>query len=86
MNQRIETDGRSAEGWHQFTVASTDYTDKISCRVEVRVPDEKFDFVDLAIEEYVGMTYRAKRCSARLHEVAARKLYEALAAKFGPAQ
>jgi hypothetical protein len=70
--------------WTEFEVASVGHDNEILSRVGVRSPNDA-PFLDISIEEYTGVSRRAKFTSARLEEEAARRLFELLAAKFAKA-
>jgi hypothetical protein len=71
-------------GWTEFEVASVGHDNEILSRVGVRSPNDA-PFVDISIEEYTGVSRRAKFSNARLEEEAARRLFDLLAAKFAEA-
>lgn len=84
MSQRVQTKAVMGGGWTEFEVLTSSTGAGLDSRAIVRTKDDSM-FVDLAIEEYTGISRRAKYTSVRLEAEAARRLYEALAVKFGPA-
>lgn len=80
-------------GWTELEVVTTDAVGQRESRVTIRSRTGEIDqaaarpapFVDVAIEEYVGTTRRAKYTSVRLEEAAARELYAQLGRILGAA-
>jgi hypothetical protein len=73
------------DGWTEFSVKTCTTQRELESIVLVRATKSSAPFVDVSIEEYVGISRRAKLTSVRLQENAARRLYALLAAKFDPA-
>jgi hypothetical protein len=67
--------------WTEMTIVSRDYQGEVSSRTVLRSRNDD-DFVDFSIEEYTGMSRRAKLCNVRLEGPAARAVYALLAEKF----
>lgn len=70
------------EHWSEFCVTTRTPGDEVESRTLVRATKDRVAFLDLSIEEYVGISRRAKLTSVRLEEDAMRRLYEVLAVKF----
>lgn len=74
-----------APDWQELEVLTTEgYGDKLASKTIVRSRDTA-KFVDFWIEEYTGTSRRAKLCSVRLQEDAARAMYQQLHRLFGGA-
>ena len=86
MTSRQTTNPKSTlgHGWTEFEVLSINQYNELDSKTTIRTP-EVTPFLDISIEEYTGKTRRLRYTSVRLEEEAARKLYEALAAKFASA-
>lgn len=82
--QRIVERNVLGDGWTELDVQTVAHG-QMESRTTIKATKDSKPFVDIAIEEYTGTTRRAKLTSVRLQESAARKLYEALAVKFGSA-
>lgn len=84
-SQDINTIGSS--GWVKFGL-TTWLAGRVLSRAEIAMP-EKLEgepgatWLDIYVEEYVGITGRSKHGHIRLEEEAMRKLYQILHAKFG---
>jgi hypothetical protein len=71
--------------WTEIEVRSLDTSgDHLASTTRMR-SKEGVAVLDVSIEEYTGMSRRAKFTSVRLGEAAARELYALLSAKFGTA-
>lgn len=81
--QMVKTGIPYGGGWTETEVRSSETWDhgKTASKVVVRTKHDAC-FVDIAIEEYTGESRRAKLCTARLDQDAARALYEQLKAMF----
>ena len=82
--QRIVARSVLGDGWTELDVQTVAHG-QMESRTTIKATKGAEPFVDIAIEEYTGTTRRAKMTSVRLQEEAARKLYAALAIKFGGA-
>lgn len=82
--QCIGHEGSTEHGWKEFEVVSYGGDDYVSSRTRVR-SNAATPSLDISIEEFTGITRRAKYTSVRLEEAAARRLYETLHEKFGGA-
>jgi hypothetical protein len=69
-------------GWTEFSVQTVAHG-QMENVATIKTTKDAAPFVDIAIEEYTGVSRRAKLTSVRLQEAAARRLYDALAVKFG---
>ena len=83
MSQRVESRRVLGDGWTEFEVL-TSSSAGLDSRTNVRTRNDAL-FVDFSIEEFTGISRRAKHTSVRLEEEAARRLYAALSVKFGTA-
>lgn len=81
MTQAIKVKLKAHGGrWTEFELL-TGRSDDLDSRTTVRSPDDA-EFFDISIEEYTGISRRAKFTSVRFEGDAARLLYEVLKAKF----
>ena len=69
------------DGWTDLVVETRDYTGHLASETKFATAD-KFGFLDITLEEYVGISRRAKRTSVRLEEPAARALLQLLTERF----
>lgn len=82
--QKVVVKPGYTKDWTEITVLSHDRCGDLASTTNVRSRDD-CAFVDVAIEEYTGMSRRAKSTNVRLEEDAAKALYVMLAAKFAKA-
>ena len=80
-SQTVEVKPRDSYGWTEMSVHSKDTCDELASITRIKSRDGAA-FVDLSIEEYTGLSRRAKYTSVRLDEEAARELHAILSAKF----
>jgi hypothetical protein len=83
-SQQVAIAPAFGKDWTEITVRSLDTCGELASTTRVRSKNGAA-FLDVSIEEYTGMTRRAKFTSVRLDEPAARELYALLAAKFSEA-
>ncbi|CAB3753970.1 hypothetical protein [Paraburkholderia humisilvae] len=80
--QVVVADKPNWEGWTEMTVISRDLHGQINSKTVIRSKDGT-NFLDVAIEEYTGLTRRMKYSTVRLEDEAARALHGMLSARFG---
>jgi hypothetical protein len=80
--QKVAVSSKDSYGWTEITALSTNTSGELSSTARVRTK-EGTSFIDLSIEEYAGMSRRAKFTSVRFDEEAARAMHLMLCEKFG---
>lgn len=80
-SQTVDVKPKDSYGWTEMLVHSKDTCDELASITRIK-SREGAAFVDLSIEEYTGLSRRAKYTSVRLDKEAARELHAILSAKF----
>lgn len=80
-SQTVDVKPKDSYGWTEMSVHSKDTSDELASITRIKSRDGAA-FLDLSIEEYTGLSRRAKYTSVRLDEESARELHAILSAKF----